>query len=65
MEQIKEDIASGRISKPIPVIVLTARNLSADKEREKLFMDFSHADQMIYKPFDMAALVTAIRSLLE
>lgn len=51
-------------SKRIPILLLTARNLSSDAEREKMFMNFSEADEVIYKPFEMDRLVRRIEELL-
>jgi twitching motility two-component system response regulator PilH len=48
----------------IPVILLTARNLEAYPDREKMFMDFSHADEVVYKPFEMEKLLESITKLL-
>ena len=62
---IKEDEQSGKISKRIPIILLTARNLEGDPDREKLFNDFSKADIMMYKPFEMDDLLKRIEGLLE
>ncbi len=61
---IKEDIKNGLYSKNIPVLLLTARKLDDDRERETTFMNFSHADLMIYKPFDIDDLIDKIRRLL-
>lgn len=63
-QMIREDEQSGRVSKKTPIILLTARNLSSDPEREKIFLDFSKPDFMIYKPFDMGQLTRKIRELL-
>jgi DNA-binding response OmpR family regulator len=57
---IKEDTTFRKI----PVILLTARNLEAYPEREKMFMDFSHADEVVYKPFEMERLLESIIRLL-
>jgi DNA-binding response OmpR family regulator len=48
----------------IPVILLTARNLEAYPDREKMFMDFSHADEVVYKPFEIEKLLESITKLL-
>jgi DNA-binding response OmpR family regulator len=48
----------------IPIILLTARNLEAYPDREKMFMDFSHADEVVYKPFEMEKLLESITKLL-
>ena len=61
---LKDDQEKGCTSKAIPIVLLTARNLSGDPEREKFFLDFSKADHMMYKPFEMADLVDLIKSLL-
>ncbi len=61
---IKEDGQAGRLSKKIAVILLTARNLKGDPGREKMFMEFSQADDMIYKPFEMDDLLKRTRELL-
>lgn len=61
---IKEAIKVGKISKDIVILLLTARRLDNDPEREKFFMEFSSADQMMYKPFEMDELVKNINTLL-
>lgn len=61
---IKEDQAAGRLPKPLPIILLTARNLRDDPSREAMFRDFSQADAVMYKPFEMADLLRRIQSLL-
>ena len=61
---IKEAIKVGKISKDIIVLLLTARRLDNDPEREKFFMEFSSADQMMYKPFEMDELIKNINTLL-
>jgi DNA-binding response OmpR family regulator len=61
---IKEAMKVGKISKDIIVLLLTARRLDNDPEREKFFMEFSAADQMMYKPFDMDELIKSINNLL-
>ena len=61
---IKDDVKNGRLSKNIPVILLTARRLDSDNERETAFLDFSHADLMMYKPFEIDDLIEKVYSLL-
>lgn len=63
-KMIKEDEQTGRPPKVVPVILLTARNLSGDPEREATFREFSHADAIIYKPFEMEDLIEQIRAFL-
>ena len=62
---IKEDIRAGRISKQIPIILLTARNLRSEPDREKIFLNFSQTDIVIYKPFEMDNLLKRIQELLK
>lgn len=64
-QMIREDEQSGRVSKKTPIILLTARNLSSDPEREKIFLNFSNPDFMMYKPFDMGQLIKKVRELLK
>ena len=61
---IRDDEKAGRISKRIPIILLTARNLGGEPDREKMFMEFSHADAMMYKPFEMDDLIQKIKQCL-
>ncbi len=61
---LKDDQQKGCVSKTIPIVLLTARNLTGDPEREKFFMDFSKADHMMYKPFEIDDLVKLIEELL-
>lgn len=63
-KMIKEGQQSGKYSKKIPVILLTARNLEAYPDREEMFMNFSQADEMIYKPYEMNKLLESIDKLL-
>jgi CheY-like chemotaxis protein len=57
---VKEDEARGHLQ-PTIVYLVTARKLD-DPEREQAFAEFSRADGVIYKPFDMDALVEIVRS---
>ena len=61
---IREDEAAGIHSSQIYIILLTARDLSHDEERERMFMEFSQADVMMYKPFDFDDLLRQIDVLL-
>lgn len=63
-KQLKEDQQEGRIDKAIPIILLAVQNLTGDPEREKFFLDFSGANHMMHKPFDMNRLVQQIKLLL-
>lgn len=61
---IREDEAKGVYEKRTPIVLVTARDLSADPEREQVFMDFSQADMVMYKPFDLDDLLAAVDDLL-
>jgi len=61
---LREDEQAKRISKRIRIILLTARNLTSDPDREKMFMDFSQADAMMYKPFEIDEIIGRIHGLL-
>ncbi|NOZ78070.1 MAG: response regulator [Acidobacteria bacterium] len=63
--KLREEQQAGTYPRPLPIILLTARDLSSDPEREKIFMDFSGADRVIYKPFDLDDLVAQVGELLE
>ena len=61
---IREDESAGIYPQRLPIILLTARDLSAEPDREKMFMEFSGADRVIYKPFDLEDLVRQVDELL-
>ena len=51
-------------SGPAPkVLLLTGRRLDHDPDREKMFMDFSMADGLLYKPFDLDDLRRTVHQL--
>ena len=50
--------------KPVPIVLVTARDLADDPEREKMFMEYTGANMMLYKPCDMDFLIGEIESLL-
>jgi DNA-binding response OmpR family regulator len=62
--QIREQEETGGPSLRTPILLLTARDLSDDPERENMFMQFSGADQVIYKPFDLDELVRTVGEIL-
>ncbi len=61
---IRDEEAEGKRDGHLPIILLTARDLSSDPQRERMFMDLSRADLMMYKPFEMDELVSRIQELL-
>lgn len=61
---LRDDEARGVYPNGLAIVLLTARNLSADPEREELFHEFTRADRMIYKPFDLDTVVRAIDTLI-
>jgi len=61
---VREDEQQGVYESRLPIILLTARDLSAEPDREKMFMDFSGADRVIYKPFDLDDLAGQVEELL-
>ncbi len=62
---IREDEEAGRLPGRAAIILLTARNLEGDPDREEMFMEFSRADLMMYKPFDIDDLRNRIQELLK
>ena len=63
-KMIREDEAASGEHTHLPIILLTARDLSGDPEREQLFMNFSQADRMMYKPFNIDNLIDEVGTLL-
>ena len=61
--RIREDEESGKLSSRTPIVLLTARDLSGDPERENMFMEFSGADHVLYKPFDLEQLVDQVGAI--
>lgn len=62
---IRDDEKAGIYPKRVHILLLTARDLSYDPERERMFMEFSEADVMMYKPFDLDDLLQQIDTLLD
>lgn len=58
----KEDVARGLLP-PMSIVLVTARRLE-DEERERTFAEFSQADRVIYKPFDLDELLALVRELI-
>jgi len=61
---LREDEARGVYPGGLRIVLLTARNLAPEPDRERIFLDFSGADLMLYKPFDLEELVERIGDLL-
>jgi|APCry4251928276_1046603.scaffolds.fasta_scaffold442813_1 CheY-like chemotaxis protein len=61
---IREDADAGLYPHPIPVVLVTARDLSLDPEREKMFKEFSRAELVVYKPFDLDDLLSLVEKLV-
>lgn len=61
---LRQDQDLGIYPESFPILLLTARDLRKDPEREQTLMEFSGADRAIYKPFDLDDLVAAVRELV-
>ena len=61
---LREDEDRGAYPKGLKLVLLTARNLASEPDRERIFLDFSRADLMLYKPFDLEELVARVGDLL-
>lgn len=61
---LREDEARGVYPNGVKIVLLTARDLSSDPDREAIFCDFSMADETIYKPFDLERVIDEIGRLL-
>jgi DNA-binding response OmpR family regulator len=61
--KIKEYAELGLFDKQIRTIILTGRVLD-ESSREELFLEYSHADCVMNKPFDMDALIAKVMELL-
>lgn len=61
---LREDEARGVYPGGLRIVLLTARNLAPEPDRERIFLDFSGADLMLYKPFGLEELVERIGDLL-
>jgi CheY-like chemotaxis protein len=61
---LREDEARGVYPRGLQIVLLTARNLTSQPDRERIFLEFSRADLMLYKPFDLEQLVDRVGGLL-
>lgn len=48
----------------VPIVLLTARDLSNDPQREEMFLEYTQADSLLYKPCDLDFLVEEIGALV-
>jgi len=60
---LREDEARGVYPDGLAIVLLTARDLSSEPEREQMFKEFSRADRTIYKPFDLERVVREVAEL--
>lgn len=61
---IREDEASGLLPDRTAILLLTARDLREDPEREQMFADFSQADEILYKPCELDEIVARVEHWL-
>lgn len=62
---IREDQDTGQYDASLRILLLTARDLRQEPERERTMMEFSGADRVLYKPFELEELVQTVRAMLE
>lgn len=60
---VREDQERGVYTHEFPIVLVTARDLSLDPDREKMFREFSRADMVVYKPFDLDDLLALVETL--
>lgn len=61
---LREDEDRGAYPGGLKIVLLTARNLASEPDRERIFLEFSRADLMLYKPFDLEELAARVGELL-
>ncbi|MFV2072545.1 MAG: response regulator [Thermoanaerobaculales bacterium] len=61
---LREDEEIGVYERPNRIILVTARDLSTEPDREQMFQDFAQPDRVIYKPFDLDNLLRQVEELL-
>jgi DNA-binding response OmpR family regulator len=49
---------------PPKILLVTGRRLDDDPDRESMFMEFSMADGILYKPFELDRLLSRVGDLL-
>jgi DNA-binding response OmpR family regulator len=63
--KIHEAAEQGRLPRKIPVVLITARDLSHDPVSEKVTRRVSQAELIVYKPFDIDDLLFLIDRVLK
>lgn len=61
--KVREAQGAGLLPEATRIVLLTARKLDHDPERERLFEEFARPDMVIYKPFDIDHLLAAVADL--
>lgn len=61
---LRQDQEHGIYPEGLKIVLLTARDLSSEPQREEIFDRFSRADRTVYKPFHLETLVEEIGLLL-
>lgn len=61
---LRQDQEHGIYPEDLKIVLLTARDLSSEPQREEIFDRFSRADRTVYKPFHLERLVEEIALLL-
>lgn len=62
--EIHDAFDRGELERPVPVILVTARDLRHQPELEKTTLQLSRADLVIYKPFDPDDLLFLLERVL-
>ncbi len=61
--KLREAQAVGLLPEAMRIVLVTARKLDHDPEREALFEQFAHPDMVVYKPFDVNSLLSAVAGM--
>ena len=61
--KVREAQAAGLLPDATRIALLTARKLDHDPEREALFEQFASPDLVVYKPFDVNQLLSAVAGM--
>ncbi|MFQ5508164.1 MAG: response regulator transcription factor [Leptospirillia bacterium] len=63
--KLHEAQSFGLLPDHMKVVLVTARKLDHDPEREKMFENYARPHGVVYKPFDPEQLLSTIRGLVE